>query len=609
MKPSEQRRRPPALFRLRRTSSSSSYRICLSGEMRRIRITAILFLVFGFSYLVFDKAFDNNNSNRIQYFLPSTHTLPDPADDSLFMDSADTNLETVLKEASMPDNTVILTTLNEAWADPENSVLDLFLESFRIGYQTSKLLSHLVIVALDQKAFMSCKRAHTHCFALITEGADFSQEAYFMTPDYLKMMWLRIDFLRSVLELGYNFLFTDADVMWFRDPFTHFYPKTDFQISCDHYSGNSTDVESNRANGGFSFVRSNVRSIEFYKYWYSSRELYPGLHDQDVLNKIKFDSFLTEINLQIRFLSTAYFGGFCEPSKDLNKVCTMHANCCVGLGNKVHDLRIMLQDWKNYMTLPPILKNSQRPTWRPSNNCAKTAILHTSYNILFFPSSLALRRHFSMSENGTRVEQESIDETPPSDAITPDLPITDSLIMEDEHLDTIPEWFLTKKIEVQYFNKDSEIFSNPLFDSNVDYTSSDDESSSEEDVPVENFKIYSNPLLKFDEGIFSSEINPLYNEVLEDLDLIPPRNEKDHFNTESNLIESLLNKETMITSPKIDFFLEEFVGELALINPIPPGIAETNFDLKEDIRLIKKLLYDNSSPRPPEELNSEISDA
>ncbi|GJV97269.1 hypothetical protein Tco_1548846 [Tanacetum coccineum] len=37
----------------------------------------------------------------------------------------------------------------------------------------------------------------------------------------------------------------------------------------------------------------------------------------------------------------------------------------------------------------------------------------------------------------------------------------------------------------------------------------------------------------------------------------------------------------------------------------PSRIAETNFDPKEAIRLIKKLLYDNSSPRPPEELNSE----
>ncbi|GJU99331.1 hypothetical protein Tco_1328602 [Tanacetum coccineum] len=235
--------------------------------------------------------------------------------------------------------------------------------------------------------------------------------------------------------------------------------------------------------------------------------------------------------------------------------------------------------------------------------------------------------------------RESIDETPPSDSITPDLPITDSLVMEDEHLDTIPKTDSDEEIEssienlnltpCEYedlsdyvsecdllfcdnspdFNNDSEIFSNPLFDSNAAYTSSDDESYFEEDVPVENFKIYSNPLLEFDEEIFSSEINPLYNEVLEDLDSIPPGNENDHFNAESDLIELLLNKDTVITSPKIDFLLKEFADKLALINPIPPRIVETNFDPKEDIHLIKKLLYDNSSPRPPEELNSKISDA
>ncbi|GKE33062.1 hypothetical protein Tco_1452384 [Tanacetum coccineum] len=63
------------------------------------------------------------------------------------------------------------------------------------------------------------------------------------------------------------------------------------------------------------------------------------------------------------------------------------------------------------------------------------------------------------------------------------------------------------------------------------------------------------------------------------------------------------------TSAKIDFLLEEFAGELALINLVPPGIAKTNFDPKEDICFIKKLLYDNSPPRPLEELNSKISEA
>ena len=41
----------------------------------------------------------------------------------------------------------------------------------------------------------------------------------------------------------------------------------------------------------------------------------------------------------MRFFDTLYFGGFCQPSKDFNQVCTMHANCCVGLDNKVNDLK------------------------------------------------------------------------------------------------------------------------------------------------------------------------------------------------------------------------------------------------------------------------------
>ncbi|GKC05191.1 hypothetical protein Tco_0996801 [Tanacetum coccineum] len=149
-------------------------------------------------------------------------------------------------------------------------------------------------------------------------------------------------------------------------------------------------------------------------------------------------------------------------------------------------------------------------------------------------------------------------------------------------------------------------FSNPLFDSNDDFTSSDDESFSEEDVPKENFKIYSNPLFEFDEEIISSKIDPLYNKV----DSIPQGNDNDHFNAEFDLIESLLNRDTsMVSSLKIDSLLEEFSGELAYIDLIPPGIDEADFDPEEDIRFVDKLLYDNLSPRPLEELNSEISDA
>nr|GEW68758.1 hypothetical protein [Tanacetum cinerariifolium] len=61
-------------------------------------------------------------------------------------------------------------------------------------------------------------------------------------------------------------------------------------------------------------------------------------------------------------------------------------------------------------------------------------------------------------------------------------------------------------------------FSNPLFNSNNDFTSSDDESLSDEDVPNDNFKIYSKPLFEFDDEYISSNVNPLFDEVLEDIE-------------------------------------------------------------------------------------------
>nr|GFA33020.1 hypothetical protein [Tanacetum cinerariifolium] len=101
---------------------------------------------------------------------------------------------------------------------------------------------------------------------------------------------------------------------------------------------------------------------------------------------------------------------------------------------------------------------------------------------------------------------------------------------------------------------------------------SDDKLLSNEVVLIENFKIYSNTLFDDEESI-STKIDPHY------------------FNAKSNLLESLLNRDTLIEpSPKFDYFLEEFSGELAHIDPIPPGIKEANFDLQEEIRLVENLL-------------------
>nr|GFD01518.1 hypothetical protein [Tanacetum cinerariifolium] len=160
-----------------------------------------------------------------------------------------------------------------------------------------------------------------------------------------------------------------------------------------------------------------------------------------------------------------------------------------------------------------------------------------------------------------------------SNAIATVLPTEEpeySLSMGYEHLSTIPETESDEVIKSSVKNlvpipSEYEVTSDDESECDVpvkyEVTSGDDESLSDEDVPMENFKIYSNPLF-YDEEIISTKIDPHY----------------------------------------------EFSGELDHINPILLGIKEADFDLVEEIHLVENLLYDNSSPRPLKELNVKIDD-
>nr|GEV27399.1 hypothetical protein [Tanacetum cinerariifolium] len=211
-------------------------------------------------------------------------------------------------------------------------------------------------------------------------------------------------------------------------------------------------------------------------------------------------------------------------------------------------------------------------------------------------------------ERSNSLKDNIISGLPPCAAITPisltEEPV-DSLIMGDEHLNTISATELDEFIKSSVENlvpnpSESEgenecdvptcftTFSNILFDADYDFYSVDDQSLSDEDIPK---KIYSNPL--FDEEIISMKIDP------------------HHFNAESDLIKSLLNHDSSLisSSSKIDFLFDEFAGELTLLKSIPPGISETDCDHENEIRLTKRLLYDNSSPHLPKEFVSEKSNA
>nr|GEX25959.1 hypothetical protein [Tanacetum cinerariifolium] len=182
-------------------------------------------------------------------------------------------------------------------------------------------------------------------------------------------------------------------------------------------------------------------------------------------------------------------------------------------------------------------------------------------------------------------------------AITPNKP-DNSLSMGDEHPDTIlameSNEFIKSSVEnlipissepegeSEYdvpAREEVTTFLNILFDAEYEFDSSNDQSFYDEDVPK---KIFSNPL--FDEEI------------------IPMKIDQHQYNDKSDLIESLRTHDSsIIISSKIDSLFDEFAGELALLKSIPSRIDVTDCDFEEEIRLVERLLYDNSSPRPPEE--------
>ncbi|KAI7736847.1 hypothetical protein M8C21_013603 [Ambrosia artemisiifolia] len=256
-------------------------------------------------------------------------------------------LEAALEGASMANKTVIITIVNRAYTEGDKPMLDIFLDGFWLGEDTRHLTNHLLIVAIDQAAFERCMFLRLHCYRLKTEGEDFVDEKTYMSQDFIKMMWQRTRFLGDVLRRGYNFVFTDTDVLWLRNPFPRLAlnESVDLQISTDKFNGNQWS-QKNLINTGFYMIKSNNKTIALFDEWYGQRNNSTGKKEQDVLIELMQKRAFERLGLRVRFLDTIYFSGFCQDSRDVNVVSTVHANCCRSIRAKVTDLVTVIHDWK-----------------------------------------------------------------------------------------------------------------------------------------------------------------------------------------------------------------------------------------------------------------------
>lgn len=119
--------------------------------------------------------------------------------------SQNQELENMLRRATMPDRTVILTMVDESVASP-GSLLDILLQSFKSGEGTQRLVNHLVIITMDLQAFEYCRSLHPYCIHPSVFPHPFA--TIMTTPANKLFTWTRKDVLFEVVRLGYNIIFT-----------------------------------------------------------------------------------------------------------------------------------------------------------------------------------------------------------------------------------------------------------------------------------------------------------------------------------------------------------------------------------------------------------------
>lgn len=156
--------------------------------------------------------------------------------------------------------------------------------------------------------------------------------------------------------------------MWLRNPFQRISVYADMSCSLDNSKMAPTllDCENNI---GFYYMKATNRSVELVRYWRAARARFDGNpNEQVVFSNIKRE-LISKLGVRFQPLETEYISGFCDFQDHLDKVCTVHANCCMGLENKVHDLNNIAADWKNYTSMTPEQRKERSFKVTPPRKC------------------------------------------------------------------------------------------------------------------------------------------------------------------------------------------------------------------------------------------------
>lgn len=143
---------------------------------------------------------------------------------------------------------------------------------FATDPETQELAESLGMAAFyDEKMFGSFP----------SKGAEFLGDT-----SSFKMMYAQVMCIRILSMLGYNFLFQDVDVFWFRDPIKYFEVQKDYDIYFMDDGAHWRLYAPYSANKGFFFARNNKRTKNLFSAFFGLANHVFGMNDQALLNNL-----------------------------------------------------------------------------------------------------------------------------------------------------------------------------------------------------------------------------------------------------------------------------------------------------------------------------------
>ena len=166
-------------------------------------------------------------------------------------------------------------------------------------------LGSILLFATDMETKELAENLGLHVFMDKEIFGEMPKEAAqrYADPRFTKMMMAKVYCVQMVMMLGYDVLFQDVDVVWFKDPFQFFQDNHDHDMYFQDDGNHALYYGPYSANTGFYYVRNTDATRNFFNALLLSGDLIMATHSHQVALIALLNEHASLYGIQVKILS------------------------------------------------------------------------------------------------------------------------------------------------------------------------------------------------------------------------------------------------------------------------------------------------------------------